>query len=323
MALTAYSLLTAVLMIGATQDVLAGRLKPVSTSSHSKQPFQCPPECLECCQKDTWFSSGTFKCTLKDTEAARAAIDGPVHLVHELVKDRTCRNVSPKNSMPGSFKIRCKYKDNEETTVPEKCSSNFKCCCDQDNGWSERRCFNSQEPRQREISNRSSELEDYKLVGTAEETMANMDGCKRPTSTHHPYEIPPPSGSRPGHATKVSSGCCLKTETKKVTHRWSTSHMQMGRPPRMVRRSHSDTKTYTVCAEHERLYKCSGDGGLTWSGGFVFERLPSDKMGTCIGDQQPDPSKGLQLTASYYSTSCPHSTFEGAWCQCSEACPTR
>lgn len=318
----------------ASVSVHAVRRISVPISNSLATDFKCPEECVECCQKGSWFAGSSFKCVLRD--AARAAADlvdlvdldlDLVDLVdwvpketlqQPLVAGRTCTDSSKKKSNPRWWKTTCNYLEGE-TKAPEKCSSEIQCCCLEDNNWTEQQCVDSEKALIHRESKRGGQ-EAFELEG--EQDVPNMGECKRTTSKHHPYQIPPPDYENPAYksATTVLFGCCLELKTVEKTHRWTTSSMtSIGSLPTLQTESHSQTESYQVCARHERLHKCSDDGGITWAGTRSYKRIPSPKAGTCIGDQQSQAPGELRLNGGRRKE-CPQGTFTGPWCKCQDDC---
>jgi len=307
----------------------AARVKAALSGSD----FVCPSECLEC-SDSTWFGGlfgKTFKCILRNPEEVPQEEGREC----QTPKIRECRECWEGPGSAHHLKTQCKYIDSEDRATEKKCSSNFKCCCSEDQNWNEDRCFaGAQKGAREEVANHNNKVELFVMSGGSNvsadaQLFTNMGACKREGSTgvkntHHVYNfegsIPSQSG-RAGSVSSRSSGCCLATKTTIVNHHWDTTETMMGNPPYMVRNSHSKQETYTTCTEHELLHYCSNDEGLTASGEFKYKRVTAPVQGICLGDQQStmvgDVAK--QLQPYNVNRGCPKDMFSGKWCACNTA----
>lgn len=266
--------------------------------------FQCPSECVECCDSSGLFKKG-FKCILRDPLSVPA--------------DRNCG--TPEWRVSNSqHKTHCKYIGNE-TKAAEKCSSVIKCCCAVNENWTEERCFPSASSGIiQAISNRNGKAEDFQMrftnLSAYHQIYTNKGPCKRSVdgrlNEHHPFDVltfPSEHGKPASKYNRPHTPCCLETETKTILHRW-----------RGTKKTdyYKKQKTYTKCVLRETLHYCSDDGGLTANGHFLYDRVSRTQKGFCVGDAQTESGKGELLLP--ITQGCPGSTVEGKWCNCDGHC---
>jgi len=284
--------------------------------------FECPSQCLECCDSTSFggLFGKTFKCILRNPEEVPQE------------EGRECQTPKERNTYgEHHYKTYCKYLGSEERATEKQCSSNFECCCSEDQNWNENRCFaGAQEGKREELANHNNKVELFVMSGSTNvsadaQLFTNMGPCKREGNTHHVYDatsVPRPS-DKPGSTSRRTSGCCLKTKETRVKHHWTTAGARMGNPPRMHRTPHSKDVKYTTCIQHERLHHCSNDGGITASGEFKYKRVPGPGVqGTCLGNEQSTMvgEVGQKLHKQPFEKyHCPKDMFAGSWCACDMA----
>jgi hypothetical protein len=291
----------------------AGRVQ--AQMSDADTPFECPPECLECCHSP-WYKNwgfSNFKCILRR------------HDEKIQISRRKCEAPSPRNSLSSQLKAHCEYNSGEEK-APPKCSEEVECCCAVDGNWHEEQCIDSSSSTVQYMANHTGRMETF--AKRSAQTFQNRRGeCVAPGNTHHQYHSTsfPSSSGRPKGTSNVRTGCCLETESKRVNHRWSTTHTRrIGKVSSMYSKPHTEGKTYTICKKFEVLNYCSDDKGITSNGKSMYDSQTRTEEGICIGDQQPTADGLILEDAPIRSlpAKCPAGTFTGDWCRCDAGCGT-
>lgn len=256
-----------------------------------KIPFECPEECIECCQDSNaaklfhWLGGKAdyFKCVLKDFESQAPA-------------GRECDAPVQRKDYP-QMKTHCKYLPNE--AKPEQpCSDMFTCCCkvqpaDQEDeapeGVETQICADMPKDGSKTVFQNGYS---YEMLNADDEldTYANHGPCKdqnHKAVSWHVDDIPD-SAQRP--PTKVefhkSNSCCLTAKTHQVNHKWVATEgvEDVGGQYRPVKDFEKKSVKYKVCKSFEVLYTCSDDGGVTPNSKRVFTY--TGYQGRCVGNKR-------------------------------------
>eukprot|EP00929_Paragymnodinium_shiwhaense_P096877 TRINITY_DN5860_c0_g1_i3.p1 TRINITY_DN5860_c0_g1~~TRINITY_DN5860_c0_g1_i3.p1 ORF type:complete len:341 (-),score=36.44 TRINITY_DN5860_c0_g1_i3:144-1166(-) len=284
--------------------------------------FQCPAECLECCQPEsTLFSPRKwkrFKCVLRDTT---------------LPSGRGCTDPTRRHGRQmGRSKSYCKYLEGEDKP-PMPCSHVTKCCCDPGarDDWTEDQCVFSKEPSKKPqpetllMSTKSGKEEVFELL--REQAVVNTKGsCRLPGKSfqfqYTEENVPDKSKRPPYESWYIHRGCCRAEEKRTVTHSWDESYEHKVGTRYYTNSYHkTETKSYHVCTKFEVWHRCSEDGGLNPSGANMYRKKAKDTEGTCLGDKQAQNGSKLEVNSDG-KTVCPMGRVEGDWCRCPITCDT-
>lgn len=367
-------LLGAVLMLQNMGGAEAARANFTEMFSHmsksTRSEFECPAQCLECCDNSGLFGS-SFKCILRNPA------DVPQEAGRECTTPKkrslTKYGAGSVGQASQQHKTYCKYIDSEEKSKEKTCSHKYQCCCAVEKDllgpkyfvqppWTEDRCFdNAQDGLRQELANHNGKMEWFKMVSpdsspADQEIVNDKSSCRLPGNTHHIWDYDdrlvqyityeettykhslPAQEGPPGTTEQRRDGCCLRVRTKSVTHRWMVEHFVRadgsveGLDERAsfsdllkgkADRQHVEKKTYTMCAEYEKIHACSDDGGVTPNGQFLYKN--AGLHGTCLGDQQStfvgEASQKLAFPDGFrnvYDRYCPEPMHGGKWCMCDQ-----
>jgi len=283
--------------------------------------FRCPEECLECCQVKymggLYRAKESFKCISKKTPILAEAPGG-----------RTCDHEGDRDGNPNQYKYKCQFTDAEQSFSAHSslghCSHHFKCCCREDDDWTEDLCLpmDSEESVVTAVAKMSKKEESFKL---AEDQMVENRyfHCAGSEQSVKHQRVGSEEHLADGDLTS-EEGCCLATAPTEEKDGEVFSPL------------HEGAEEVGVCAKWQMVYACTADGGQTQSG-KLYRRVANSTHGFCIGDEStPDTLShtygsgwdftNAKLVASRFNqpkTNCPNgfrgSTEERA-CECAEAC---